>query len=62
MKSDVIFYAIADLMQWTFGLLEWVGDKLNYSLIILGFFGFFYWMRLQIKFNNEAKNNPNQIK
>jgi hypothetical protein len=62
MTTNDIFYGLADLMQWTFGILEWVGDKLNYGLIALGFFGFFYWMNLQMKFNKEAENNPNQIK
>ena len=34
----------------------------NTGVLLLGFFGLFYWLRLQVKFNQAAKDNPNQIK
>lgn len=34
----------------------------NTTVVLGGFFGLFYWLRLQKKFNNQAKDNPNQLK
>lgn len=62
MSSTPVFQAIADFLQWTFQFFDWVGDKVNYSFIILGFFGLFYWLRTQKKLNDKAANDPNQIK
>ncbi len=39
-----------------------IGNIFNYSCIVLGFIGLFYWLNWQRKFNDRAKNNPNQIK
>ncbi len=39
-----------------------IGHIFNYSCICLGFFGLFYWLNWQNKFNKQAKDNPNQIK
>lgn len=54
---------------WTLGKIlngAWfydnVGDILNWSFIILGFIGFGYWMNWQRKFNQQAAENPNQLK
>jgi hypothetical membrane protein len=46
----------------TFKFFEVVGNIFNYSLIVLGFFGFYYWMNLQKKFNDKASKDPNQNK
>lgn len=62
MTSATVFNAIADLLQWTFGIFEIIGNSFNYSVIVLGFIGLFYWLNLQKKFNAEAESNPNQIK
>jgi hypothetical protein len=62
MSSSTIFYAIADFLQWTFGFFENVGNKFNYSVIVLGFIGLFYWLNWQRKFNNQAANDSNQLK
>ncbi len=62
MNSSDIFYKIGGLLQDSFVFFEAVGNIFNYSVIVLGFFGFFYWMNLQKKFNDKAANNPNQIK
>lgn len=55
MGSSSVFYAIADLLTWTFGIFEMIGNTFNYSLIVLGFIGLFYWLNLQKKFNDKAK-------
>ena len=62
MSSSDIFYKIGGLLQDSFVFFEAVGNIFNYSVIVLGFFGVFYWMNLQKKFNDKAANNPNQIK
>ena len=62
MSSSTFFYGIADFLQWTFGFFEFVGNKFNYSLIVLGFVGLFYWLNTQKKLNNKASNDPNQLK
>ena len=62
MSSSTFFYGIADFLQWTFGFFEFVGNKFNYSLIVLGFVGLFYWLNTQKKLNDKASNDPNQLK
>lgn len=62
MSSTPVFYAIGDFLQWTFQFFDNVGDLLNWSFILLGAFGLVYWLRWQKKFNDQAENNPNQIK
>jgi len=50
-------------LLWTTNLLfEVVGNVFNYSVIVLGFIGLFIWLRLQAKYNAEAKNDPSKIK
>jgi len=39
MSSTPFFQALADFFQWSFQFYDWVGDKVNYSFILLGFFG-----------------------
>lgn len=62
MNSNTIFEAIASLLQWTFGIFEVIGNSFNYAMIVLGFIGLFFWLKTQKKFNDEAANNPNQMK
>jgi hypothetical protein len=62
MTSNVIFYGIAKMLQTSFLFYEFIQNKFNYACIILGFIGLFYWLNYQRKFNQEAENNPNQIK
>ena len=61
MSSTDIFFLIADVFQWTFQIFELIGNAVNYSLIILGFGGFFYWMNYQVKFN-KMSDVPAEIK
>ncbi len=62
MSSTPIFQAIADGLQWSFQFFDWVGDKFNYFLIVVGFFGLFFWLAKQKKFNDQAAKDPNQLK
>jgi hypothetical protein len=59
---NALWYGIANFFQSIFGFYDIVGQVFNYSCIVLGFFGLFYWLNYQRKFNKEAENNPNQIK
>jgi hypothetical protein len=62
MSSSDFFYGIADFLTWTFGFFEWIGNKFNYSMIVLGFFGLFFWLNAQRKFNDKAAKDPSQLK
>ena len=62
MSSSDFFYGIADFLTWTFGFFEWIGNKFNYSMIVLGFFGLFCWLNTQRKFNDKAANDPSKLK
>jgi hypothetical protein len=62
MSSELIFRGLGDLLTWTFGIFEVLGNAFNYSVIVLGFIGLFYWLNLQRKFNAAAENNSDQLK
>jgi hypothetical protein len=62
MSSSDFFYGIADFLTWTFGFFEWIGNKFNYSMIVLGFFGLFFWLNTQRKFNDKAAKDPSKLK
>ncbi len=47
-------YQLGDLFQWSFGFFEFVQNYFNNLLILLGFFGFGYWMNIQNKLNKKA--------
>lgn len=64
MSLSEFFWGIGDLLQATFVMLQqdMIGDMFNYAVIALGFVGLFYWLNWQRKFNEQAKNDPNQLK
>jgi hypothetical protein len=62
MNSNVIFYGLAKIFQGSFLFFEFIQNKFNYLCIALGFFGLIYWLRWQKRFNEQADNNPNQLK
>jgi len=63
MGSSTIFYAIGDFMtNIAFVPFESIGNIFNYSVIVLGFVGLFYWLNLQKKMSDKAGKNPNQLK
>jgi hypothetical protein len=54
-------YKIGDTFQWAFGFFEMVQNYFNTALILLGFYGFYYWMTTQKRLS--AKSNvPVEIK
>lgn len=55
------WYALGDLLNGAW-FYDNVGNIFNYSLIVLGFIGLFYWLNIQRKLNDKAANDPNQIK
>lgn len=59
---DWLVYPLGDLLTWSFGILEFLGNGPNDLFLLMGFGGMFYWLYLQGKFNKEAAANPNQIK
>ena len=65
MTLNGLWRGIGDFLQWTFNLLQndmpitWI---MNTGIVILGFVGMFYWLNWQRKFNEQAENNPNQLK
>jgi len=64
MTFSEFFYGLGDLFTWMLEALQgdMIGNHFNTVLLFLGFIGFGIWMNKQRKFNNEAKNNPNQLK
>lgn len=65
MTATDFFWGLGDGLEYILSILD--EDKgftafFNTAVILLGFFGLFYWLRHQIKFNKEAKDNPNQLK
>ncbi|MDC1403834.1 uracil phosphoribosyltransferase [Crocinitomicaceae bacterium] len=63
MSSTTIFYGIGTLFaDYLFIPFEMVGNIFNYSFIVLGFVGLFYWLNMQKKFNQQAADNKDQLK
>jgi len=62
MTLTSFFNALGDIFLWTFQMFEVIGNLFNYALIVLGFFGLFFWLNLQKKYNAEAERNHNQLK
>ncbi len=60
---DWLAFPLRDLLVWIFeNVLEKLQNAPNYAFIVLGFIGFFIWLRYQAKYNAEAEANPDQIK
>ncbi len=54
MNSFDIFWGIGDFSQWLLGAMyDNIGNVFNYTCIVLGFVGLFYWLNLQNKYNKE---------
>ena len=59
MWTDFV-YKLGDLFTWSFGFFEFVQNHFNNLLIILGFFGFGYWMFIQNKLSKKS-NVPVEV-
>jgi hypothetical protein len=55
------WYALGDILNGAW-FYDNIGNIFNYSLIVLGFIGLFYWLNIQRKLNDKAANDPNQLK
>ena len=57
MTLNGFFRGIGDFMQWVFISLQqdMIGNMLNYSFIVLGFIGLFYWLNYQKKSSAERE-------
>ncbi|MFP5471461.1 MAG: hypothetical protein ACLGGV_07675 [Bacteroidia bacterium] len=54
---------LADFFVWSFDTLLVPFENMpNWAFLTLGFVGLLFWLNKQANFNNEAKENPNQIK
>jgi len=63
MSSTEIIVGLGDFILWTTEILfENIGNLFNDAMIVLGFVGLLIWLRLQHKYNQEAVNNPDQLK
>jgi len=65
MTLSAFFHGIGDFLLWTFNLLQ--NDlpltyMMNTGIVLLGFFGLFYWLIKQKKFNEAAEANADQLK
>ncbi|MES2798419.1 MAG: hypothetical protein V4638_00255 [Bacteroidota bacterium] len=55
MSSSTIFHGLGKLFtDYLFIPFEMVGNIFNYSLIVLGFIGLFYWLNVQKKLSDKA--------
>lgn len=63
MSSSDFFYGLGRGFYWLFeNTLEPTGEFFWQFCMWGGFVGFIYWMYRQVKYNEIAKNDPNQIK
>lgn len=60
-KMNQFFWTLGKILNGAW-FYDNIGNIFNYACIVLGFFGLFYWLNLQKKFNARAENDPNQIK
>jgi hypothetical protein len=51
---DYILIPIVDFLQWTFGIMEKLGNVPNWIFIAVGSVGLLYWLWLQGKYNRQA--------
>jgi hypothetical protein len=54
------WYALGDLLNGAW-FYDNIGNIFNYSCIVLGFFGLFYWLNVQKKLSDKAARE-NKIK
>ena len=59
MSSREVMESIGDFFYSTAGIFyDNIGNIFNYSFIVLGFVGLFYWLNLQRKYDQQdAKKN-----
>lgn len=54
---DEIVTPIGRALEWSFGILEWMGDMPWILMMWGGFAGILLWCKMQAKYNKEAEAN-----
>lgn len=54
-------YEIGGFFEWMFGFFEFIQNYFNDFLLLLGFFGFMFWMNTQNKLSKKS-NVPIEAK
>ena len=58
MNTQEIITPIGKAMEWSFkNILAPMSDPLNLGVVLLGLVGLVYWLRLQKKYNDQAKSD-----
>jgi len=47
-------YGLGNIIDATLSFLPTLGNYANYSIIVIGVIGLFYWLNLQNKYNKKA--------
>lgn len=56
MNTQEVIYPIGEMLEWSFeNVLVHISAPLNAGVVILGFVGLFFWLRLQKKYSAQAK-------
>lgn len=56
MNTQEVIYPIGEMLQWSFSnLLIPIADSMNAGVVILGFVGLIFWLRLQKKYSAQAQ-------
>jgi hypothetical protein len=62
MNTQEIIYPIGKFIEWTFeNILVPISSPMNMAVVLLGFGGLFFWLRLQKRFTEEAKRKGDII-
>jgi hypothetical protein len=58
MNTQEIITPVAKFIEWTFeNVLVPISSPMNIGVILLGFVGLAFWLRMQKKFTEKAKQN-----
>ena len=55
MNMTDVFYGIGDFFEWSFRIMKHIGFGMNWFFWLVFASLFFTWLRMQVKFNKEAK-------
>lgn len=56
MNTQEVITPVAKFIEWTFEtVLVPMGSPFNTSVVILGFVGLFFWLRMQKKYTEKAE-------
>ena len=62
MNTQEIITPVAKFIEWTFEtLLVPISDPFNSAVVLLGFIGLAFWMRLQKKYTEKAEKEGGMV-